>query len=74
MAQVTEEEISAEIQETVMRAYLKYMKSDQLEEETSVSKSFLEIFDYFYFNFNQNIETNLPIKKNIQKNNKRLPT
>ena len=62
MAQVTEEEISAEIQETVMRAYLKYMKSDQLEEETSVSKSFLLIFDYFIY-FNKNIELNLPKRK-----------
>ena len=43
------------------------MKSDHLEEETSVSKSFLLIFDYFtYFN-KKNIELNLPKRKNIQK-------
>ena len=43
-------------------------KSDQLEEETSVSKSFLLIFDYFTY-FNKNIELNLPKRKNIQKDN-----
>ena len=42
------------------------MKSDQLEEETSVSKSFLLIFDYFIY-FNKNIEPNLPKRKIIQK-------
>ena len=43
-----------------------FSKSDQLEEETSVSKSFLLIFDYFTY-FNKNIELNLPKRKKIQK-------
>ena len=42
------------------------MKSDQLEEETSVSKSFLLIFDYFTY-FNKNIELNSPKRKRSRK-------
>ena len=39
-----------------------------LKRRLKVSKSFLEIFDYFVLFLIKNIETNLPIKKNIQKN------
>ena len=56
------------IQRSIIMFTLHYLKSDQLEEETSVSKSFLLIFDYFTLVLIvKNIETNLPKRKHIQK-------
>ena len=43
-------------------------KSDQLEEETKGLEKLSGDIRLFFFNFNKNIETNLPIKKNIQEN------
>ena len=54
------------IQRSIIMFTLHYLKSDQLEEETSVSKSFLLIFDYFNLILIKNIETNLPKRKHIQ--------
>ena len=54
------------IQRSIIMFTLHYLKSDQLEEETSVSKSFLLMIDYFNLILIKNIETNLPKRKHIQ--------